>query len=84
MAIGGAFRELIPLERVVATENFDNAWYPGEAMVTTIFEEMHDITKVSVTILYESQDARDTARRSGMEHGMATGYDRLEQLLPTL
>jgi hypothetical protein len=33
-------------------------------------------------MLYESQEARDTARRSGMEYGMAAGYDRLETLLP--
>ena len=27
---------------------------------------------------YESQDGGDTARRSGMEYGMAAGYDRLD------
>jgi hypothetical protein len=31
--------------------------------------------------LYESQEARDTASRSGMENGMIAGYNRLEQLL---
>ena len=61
-----------------------DAWYPGEALDTTVFEEMHDITRTSITVLYESKEARDTARRSGMEHGMAAGYDRLEILLPTL
>ena len=86
MAIGGVFREVIPLERLVATEKFDDAWYPGEALDTTVFEEMRDITRttITITILYESKEARDTARRSGMEHGMAAGYDRLETLLPTL
>lgn len=83
MAMGGVFREVVPLERLVATEKFDDAWYPGEALDTTVFVETRGITRTTITVLYESQEARDTARRSGMEHGMAAGYDRLEGLLPT-
>ena len=81
MAIGGVFREIVPFERLVATERFDDAWYPGEALDTTVFDAMRDITRATITILYESEAARDTARRSGMEHGMAAGYNRLETLL---
>ena len=84
MALGGVFREVCPLERLVATEKFDDAWYPGEALDTTVFVETRGITRATITVLYESQEARDTARRSGMEYGMAAGYDRLETLLPTL
>ena len=83
MAMGGVFREVDPLERLVATEKFDDAWYPGEALDTTVFTEMRGITRTTITISYESQEARDTARRSGMEYGMAAGYGRLERLLPT-
>jgi uncharacterized protein YndB with AHSA1/START domain len=84
MALGGVFREITPVERLVATEKFDDAWYPGEALDTTVFVEIGAITRTTITILYESQEARDTARRSGMEYGMAAGYERLEKLLPTL
>ncbi len=84
MAMSGVFREVIPLERLVATEKFDDAWYPGEALDTTVFVETRGITRITITVLYESQEARDAARRSGMEYGMAAGYDRLEALLPTL
>jgi uncharacterized protein YndB with AHSA1/START domain len=84
MGIRGVFREVTPVERVVATERFDDAWYPGEALDTTVFEEIRGHTRTTITVLYESQEARDTARRSGMEYGMAAGYDRLETLLPTL
>jgi len=35
-------------------------------------------------VLYESTEARDTARRSGMEHGMAESYKRVEELLLSL
>jgi uncharacterized protein YndB with AHSA1/START domain len=81
--IRGVFRQVVPLERLVATEKFDDAWYPGEALDTTVFEEIRGITRTTITVLYESQVARDTARRSGMEYGMAAGYDRLETLFPT-
>lgn len=83
MAVGGVFREVVLLERLVATEKFDDAWYPGEALDTTVFEALREITRVTITLLYESKEARDAARRSGMEHGMAAGYDRLEILLST-
>jgi hypothetical protein len=33
---------------------------------------------------YESQEARDTARKSGRDQGMAAGYDRLEELLSSM
>ena len=49
-----------------------------------MFVETRGMTRITITVLYESQEARDTARRSGMEHGMAAGYDRLEVLLPTI
>jgi effector-binding domain-containing protein len=51
---------------------------------TTVFEEQGKIIKVTLTVLYESRDARDTATRSGMERGMAAGYNRLEELLVSL
>jgi uncharacterized protein YndB with AHSA1/START domain len=84
MGIGGIFREIVPPERLVATERFDESWYPGDALDTTVFVEEGDIAKVTITMLYESKEARDTARRSGMEHGMAAGYNRLEEQLSTM
>lgn len=83
MAVGGVFLAIVTPERLVATEQFDDAWYPGAARVTTLFEAIGEVTSTTITILYESTAARDTARRSGMEHGMAAGFDRLEALLPT-
>lgn len=81
MGMGGVFREVVRPERLVATEKFDDAWYPGEAVDTTVFEERAGITTVTLTVLYESKEARDAATRSGMERGMAAGYNRLEQVL---
>jgi effector-binding domain-containing protein len=51
---------------------------------TTVFVESGADTVVTITVLYGSRVARDTATRSGMERGMAAGYDRLEKVLSAL
>ena len=84
MGMGGLFREVVRPKKLVATEKFDDAWYPGEAVDTTVLEEKGEITKMKLTVLYESKEARDTATRSGMEHGMVAGYNRLEELLASM
>jgi uncharacterized protein YndB with AHSA1/START domain/effector-binding domain-containing protein len=84
MGMGGVFREVVRPERLVATEKFEDAWYPGEALNTTIFEETGEVTTVRLIVLYESREARDVATRSGMERGMIAGYNRLEEMLSSL
>ncbi|HEX3681869.1 MAG TPA: SRPBCC family protein [Bryobacteraceae bacterium] len=81
MGMGGLFRDVLMPSRLVATEKFDDSWYPGEAVTTTEFIAKGELTTVKITVLYESQEARDVARRSGMEHGMAASFNRLEELL---
>ena len=84
MGMGGVFREVVRPQKLVATEKFDDAWYPGEAVDTTVFEERAATTKMRLTVLYESKEARDTASRSGMERGMIAGYNRLEEMLASI
>ena len=81
MGMGGVFREVVPSERLVATEKFDQAWYPGEAVSTTVLTEQDGRTTLTNTVLYESREARDGVLKSGMETGVARSYDRLAELL---
>jgi len=83
MGMCGIYREIARPHRLVHTETFDTAWYPGEASVTTILIEHAGKTTLAATILYESQEARDAVMKSGMERGVAASYDRLEELLTT-
>lgn len=83
MGMGGQYREVVPNERVVATEKFDMAWYPGEAFVTTTLAEAGGITTVETTVTYSSKEAREMVLRSPMDAGMEASYARLEQLLAT-
>ena len=81
MGMGGVYREVVVPERVVATETFDQAWYPGEAVGTLVLVEQAGKTTVTQTMLYQSQEARDGILKSGMETGVAASYDRLAELL---
>lgn len=78
---GGTFREIVPLERIVHTESFDD--YPGEALVTTVWTEQGGRTVMNLTMAFESKEIRDMVVSSGMEHGAAESYDRLSELLPS-
>ena len=42
---------------------------------------MGERTGLTLTLLYESKEARDGAAASGMDQGMAAGYDRLDEIL---
>ena len=84
MGLGGVYREIVPHERIVATEKFDQAWYPGDALGTLALIEQAGKTTVTQTVLYQSREARDGVLKSGMERGVAASYDRLEQLLGSM
>ena len=84
MGMGGVYREIVPQERIVCTEVFDKAWYPGEAVGTLVFSEQGGKTTIAQTVLYQSREARDAVLKSGMEKGVAASYDRLAQLLASL
>jgi len=84
MGMGGVYREVVPMERFVATEKFDESWYPGGAVVTVTFDELGGKTTATTTVLYETREARDIALKSGMKDGVAMSYDRLAALLVSM
>ena len=84
MGMGGVYREIVAPERLVATEKFDQAWYPGEAVGTTVLVEQDGKTTITQTVLYHSREARDAALKTGMERGVAASYDRLAELVASL
>lgn len=81
MGMGGVFREIEIPERVVATEKFDEAWYPGEAVGTLRLVEQAGRTTVTQTMVYDSPQTRDAVLKSPMGTGVAASYDRLETLV---
>ena len=82
MGMRGVYREIVPPERSVHMESFDD--YPGEAQVTSVFVEQGGKTTLTATVLSPSREVRDAVIKSGMEHGAAETYDKLAELLPSL
>jgi uncharacterized protein YndB with AHSA1/START domain len=79
--MGGTYREVEAPERIVATERFDQSWYPGDAESTVTLVEHEGKTTLTLTVRYESRAARDQVLASPMEQGVAIGFDTLAGVL---
>ncbi len=84
MSWGGDYKEVIPEERIVQTESFDEPWNAGTNIVTTEFAEQDGNTVVTTTIKYESHAIRQAVMKSGMDKGVAESYERLDKVLADL
>lgn len=84
MGLRGEYREIVPPERLVHTEIFDEDWTGGETLVTLLLTEHGGRTTTTMTVLYASREARDAALKTDMAQGMEVGYERLEKLLATM
>src|SRR5262245_31730431 len=75
----GVYREIAPPDRLVFTEIFEQ--FPDvESVVTAVFTEENGKTRLTATVRYPSVEVRDAVLKSGMEHGAAISYDRLEEV----
>ncbi len=81
MGVSGVFRECEAPGSLVQTETFDEDWAGGESLVRITLTEAAGVTSIEETILYATREGRDGALGSGMGHGMAIGYDRLDLML---
>jgi uncharacterized protein YndB with AHSA1/START domain len=79
----GVYREIVPPERIVNTEWWED-WNPGECLVTTVLIEQGGKTTLTSTTLYPSQEVRDTILNSGLKPGASSLYDKLAELLASL
>jgi uncharacterized protein YndB with AHSA1/START domain len=79
---GGVFHEILPPERFVATEKMDG--FEGQSLVTNSLAEQGGRTTLTLTMRFDSQEARDGALKSGMEKGVAISYDRLDEVLASM
>ncbi|HYC77409.1 MAG TPA: SRPBCC family protein [Planctomycetota bacterium] len=77
MGMGGELTGIVPPERIVATETFDEPWYPGGMVGTVQFTERGGRTTLTQTLRYDTKEARDAVLKSPMEAGVAMSYERL-------
>jgi uncharacterized protein YndB with AHSA1/START domain len=81
MGMGGVYRVVEPPVRLVATEKFDQSWYPGEAESTVTLDEKDGRTTLTLSVKYESKAARDGVLQSPAKEGLAEGFDNLARIL---
>lgn len=81
MGLRGAYREIVAPERIVHTERFDGDYEGGGSLVTVALAEREAYTILTMTVLYESPEARDEAIESGMTSGLDASFDRVDALL---
>lgn len=79
MEMRGAYREIVPPERLVSTESWGGDW--PETLNTLVLTEEDGKTTTVCTVLYPSKEARDKALGTGMKEGWSQSYDRLEKYL---
>ena len=79
----GVFHSMTP-DRMVQTFEFDGA--PGHVSLDT--QRLEDLgngrTRMTARTVFQSVEARDAMAESGMAEGVEDGYNRLDELLPTL
>jgi uncharacterized protein YndB with AHSA1/START domain len=85
MTLHGTYLEIVRPERLVVTENNGDchARAEHEALTTTTFADLGGRTLLTTLVRYPSRDVRDAVLGSGMEHGVAQGFERLAELLGT-
>ncbi len=76
----GSFHEVRPAELIVQTFTFEGA-PEGVALERLVLEDLGGRTRLTVTSLVDSFEARDAMVASGMEVGIRDGYERLDELL---
>jgi uncharacterized protein YndB with AHSA1/START domain len=82
MAMRGVYQEIVPPERFVSIESWGGDW--PEAINTLVLSEEDGKTTITQRVLYPSKEARDAALKTGMQEGMAEGFDRLDEYLATM
>lgn len=83
VAFSGEYREIVPDERVVATEVFE-AIPDAEAVTTMTLAERDGRTTLSILVQHSRQEERDGHVNSGMEEGMQESFDLLEEVARSL
>lgn len=58
LAMRGVYREIVPPERLVHTQSFDDG-YPDESLVTTVLVEQGGKTTLTTTVLYPTDQQEE-------------------------
>jgi uncharacterized protein YndB with AHSA1/START domain len=83
VAFHGEYREIVPNERLVATEVYEGM-PDAEALDTLTLTESEGRTTMTILVQHSSKEHRDAHIESGMEDGMQDALELLEQVAVSL
>lgn len=84
VAFSGVYREIIPHERLAYSQTFEPMIDAGYADIIVTFSAVAAGTLVVSREIYPSEDVRDQVIESGMEQGMRSTMDQLDELVLAL
>ena len=79
----GEYREIVPDERLVSTEVYEGM-PDAEALDTVSLTEADGRTTLTLLVQHKSREDRDAHVNSGMEDGLQTALDLLEDVAASL
>ncbi|MEA5598186.1 SRPBCC domain-containing protein [Rivularia sp. UHCC 0363] len=87
----GVFREIVPFERIVTSDEFDegfekvmNTDLPRGMVMTVIFEDLAGKTKLTLRIMHESIEERRKHEEMGVVAGWNSSFDCMDEYLAQL
>jgi uncharacterized protein YndB with AHSA1/START domain len=86
----GVIKEIDPPSRIVSTDEFGEEYQeknpsldlPQGMIVTCLFDEVADRTRLTIRIAHKSQADRAKHEKMGVVAGWSSSLDKLEELLP--
>ena len=84
VSFSGEYLELDPPSRTVHTEKFDNMPDSEPATIVTTFTEDDGVTTLRAVCTYDSPQTVAAVVESGMEHGLQSSYDAVDEVLAGL
>ncbi|GAB4368087.1 MAG: hypothetical protein Kow00121_06910 [Elainellaceae cyanobacterium] len=86
--VKGVFREIVPPERIVSTDEFDEGFeqvtdvdLPQGIVMTVLFEEFDGKTKLTLQIVHATVDDRRKHEEMGVVAGWNSSFDCLDEFL---
>ena len=91
-AFGGVYLEVVPREKLVSTDEFGSEYeaelpgveLPKGMVVTTLFEDAGDTTRVTIRVLHDSAEDKAKHDAMGVVAGWNSSFECLDEHLATL
>jgi uncharacterized protein YndB with AHSA1/START domain len=84
VSFSGEYLELDPPGHMVHTEKFDNMPESEPATIVTTLTEADGVTTLLAVCTYDSPETVEMVVGSGMEGGLQSSYDAIDELLARL